>query len=316
MQPVLAEPVHPSVVDRLGAEVVRNRLRTEARLWSRKTRPREGIFRLGRFLPMNAIIRACLRAGGLHHRARREFLDVRIVENRVAIPNLPRAFDGYRLLQLADLHCDLDPALPGVIVDRLRSVRFDRAVLTGDYHNEIGSPYGESMRLMLRLIEHLGDEPLGVMGNHDFLGMIPPLEEAGLSMLLNENRRVARNGDSIWICGIDDPHLFKTHDLARARREVPAHGCAILLSHSPETYREAAAHGYALHLSGHTHGGQLCLPGGHAIVRKAAVPRALIAGRWSHGPMQGYTSRGTGSCNVAARLNCPPEITLHVLRRA
>jgi predicted MPP superfamily phosphohydrolase len=69
-------------------------------------------------------------------------------------------------------------------------------------------------------------------------------------------------------------------------------------------------------LSGHTHGGQICLPGGFVLIRNAPVPRHMLAGAWRHAGLQGYTSRGTGSCGVAARFFCPPEITLHVLRAA
>ena len=89
----------------------------------------------------------------------------------------------------------------------------------------------------------------------------------------------------------------------------------ILLSHSPETHREAAALGYDLQLSGHTHGGQICLPGGIPILHNApGCRRELIAGPWREGSMLGYTSRGAGAAGVAARFFCPPEITIHTLR--
>jgi predicted MPP superfamily phosphohydrolase len=68
-------------------------------------------------------------------------------------------------------------------------------------------------------------------------------------------------------------------------------------------------------LSGHTHGGQICLPGGrHLVSSSRGLPRQFVKGRWQSGGMCGYTSPGTGSSGVAARLNCPPEITVHVLR--
>jgi hypothetical protein len=64
-------------------------------------------------------------------------------------------------------------------------------------------------------------------------------------------------------------------------------------------------------LSGHTHGGQICLPGGHALIKVCDVPRRILAGAWHHRGMHGYTSVGTGSCGVPLRYFCPPEITLH-----
>ena len=70
-----------------------------------------------------------------------------------------------------------------------------------------------------------------------------------------------------------------------------------------------------LTLSGHTHGGQLCLPGGLPVMLEAKLPRAFGAGAWRHGAMAGYTSVGCGCSLMAVRLNCPPEITLHRLER-
>ena len=69
-------------------------------------------------------------------------------------------------------------------------------------------------------------------------------------------------------------------------------------------------------LSGHTHGGQICLPGGAPVTLSAVLPRSLGSGPWRHHGMIGYTSTGTGSSVVPVRFNCPPEITLHELRRS
>jgi predicted MPP superfamily phosphohydrolase len=89
-----------------------------------------------------------------------------------------------------------------------------------------------------------------------------------------------------------------------------------LLSHTPETYRHAAYADFNLMLCGHTHGGQICLPGGVPVITDADVPRALARGAWRYQNLVGYTSAGAGSCIVDVRINCPPEITLHRLRRA
>ncbi|HSD96826.1 MAG TPA: hypothetical protein VLB06_06745, partial [Sulfuricaulis sp.] len=90
----------------------------------------------------------------------------------------------------------------------------------------------------------------------------------------------------------------------------------ILLSHTPEAYRNAAHAGFRLMLCGHTHGGQICLPGGIPIITDADCPRALVAGPWMYHGLIGYTSVGAGASIVDVRLNCPPEITLHRLRCA
>jgi predicted MPP superfamily phosphohydrolase len=88
---------------------------------------------------------------------------------------------------------------------------------------------------------------------------------------------------------------------------------SVLLSHTPEIYRQAAHADFNLLLSGHTHGGQICLPGSIPIILDAVLPRRMGAGAWQYHNMTGYTSVGAGSSVVPVRLNCPPEITLHCL---
>jgi hypothetical protein len=81
-------------------------------------------------------------------------------------------------------------------------------------------------------------------------------------------------------------------------------------------YRHAAHADYDLMLCGHTHGGQICLPGGVPLLTDADSPRSIARGAWRYHGMIGYTSVGAGTSIVDVRLNCPPEITLHRLRRA
>ena len=301
---------------RLGRDVLERRILKQASLWAREMHQGRGIFKLEKIIPFDALIKRGLSVFGLQDYARRQFLDVRVVENAVRLPGLPEVFEGFRLLHLTDLHCDLDPELVDIVINRLKGLSCDAVVLTGDYHNRIGEEHDLSLELMGRLIPHLPGPRFGVLGNHDFIEKVVFLEEAGLPILLNESRCIERGGQRLWICGVDDPHFFQTHDLARARTGIPAGETTVLLSHSPETWREANSLGYSLMLSGHTHGGQVCLPGGFAVVRNAPIPRRLLAGPWKEGALRGYTSRGTGACGVAARLFCPPEITLHTLRRA
>ena len=168
---------------------------------------------------------------------------------------------------------------------------------------------------MARITAVLSPLRWGILGNHDFVEMVPSLAADGLPILLNEAACIRRGGEQLWIGGIDDPHFYKTHDLSAVRGRIPPGGFGILLSHSPETFGESSRLGFDFQLSGHTHGGQLCLPGGRPIIVPCRVEKKFILGRWRQGSLQGYTSPGTGSCGVAARLNCPPEVTLHILRR-
>jgi predicted MPP superfamily phosphohydrolase len=134
-------------------------------------------------------------------------------------------------------------------------------------------------------------------------------------MLLNECEVIARGSERIHLAGIDDAHFFKVDNIEKAASQIPKGEFSILLSHTPEIYRQAAHANFNLMLCGHTHGGQLCLPGSIPIKLEAILPRRMGAGAWQYHHMSGYTSVGAGSSVVAVRLNCPPEITLHCLRR-
>ncbi|NBZ95225.1 MAG: metallophosphoesterase [Proteobacteria bacterium] len=300
---------------RLGEEKAVRRLHLEERLHRRKAFQGLGPYALERFFSVNAVIGAAVTACGLKETGLRNILDLRIEEHEVTISGLPKAFEGFRLLQLADLHCDLDDRIMDRITEAMATVPHDAVVLTGDYHTKVHRPFDRSLAAMRRLIPLLHPKRFAILGNHDFLAKVAPLEEAGLPFLLNEALPLEHHGSRLWICGIDDPHFFRTHDLARACSVVPSNEPTILLSHSPETYREAATLGYSLMLSGHTHGGQMCLPGGFPVYRNApGCRREHLAGSWREGRMLGYTSRGSGTAGVAARFHCPPEITLHILK--
>jgi predicted MPP superfamily phosphohydrolase len=299
---------------RLGDEKTARRLYLEERLRRRKVARGLGPYAMERFFSVNAVIGAAVTACGLRATGLRNMLDLRVVEHHAVIPNLPTAFEGFRLLQLSGLHCDLDDRIMERIIGMMATVPHDAVVLTGDYHTKVHRPFDRSLAAMHRLIPLLHPKRFAILGNHDPLATVAPLEEAGLPILLNEALPLEHRGDRLWICGIDDPNFFRTHDLKAARARVHAGESAILLSHSPETYREAAPLGYSLTLSGHTHGGQMCLPGGFPIYRNApGCRREHLAGSWREGRMPGYTSRGSGTAGVAARFHCPPEITVHIL---
>jgi predicted MPP superfamily phosphohydrolase len=135
--------------------------------------------------------------------------------------------------------------------------------------------------------------------------MTPRLEAMGIRMLFNECEPIVRGDQTIYLAGIDDPHFYQTDDIKKAAASIPKGAFSVLLSHSPETYAQAEDEGFALMLAGHTHGGQLCLPGGVAIKLEAVLPRRMGAGAWRHKKLSGYTSTGAGTSLLPVRLNCP-----------
>lgn len=139
------------------------------------------------------------------------------------------------------------------------------------------------------------------------------LRQSRSGSLLNECAVIGCGSASLYLAGVDDAHFYRADNIEKAATNIPQGCVSILLSHTPEIYRQAAHAGFDLMLSGHTHGGQICLPGEIPILLEAKVPRALGAGAWRHSGMAGYTSVGAGSSVVPVRFNNRPEITLHRL---
>jgi hypothetical protein len=114
----------------------------------------------------------------------------------------------------------------------------------------------------------------------------------------------------LWLIGVDDPHYYGCDDLAQALETVPANAFRLLLAHTPEMFDEAARSGIHLYLTGHTHGGQICVPRIGPLLLYAECPRTYTRGHWRHNGMQGYTSAGVGCSMLPVRYSCPPEIAV------
>jgi len=299
---------------RIGRVHLRQRLGIEADHATQVFGRGRTFFHIENWYSIHALIRLTLRGLGLYRRGLRNATDIQIRRNEVVIPRLPEAFDGFTLLHLSDLHLDADPAYPTALIERLRHVDYDLCVITGDFRAKTHGPYDAALTALATVRPHLNRPIYAILGNHDSIRMAPGIEALGITLLLNESVRVERGGATIHLAGIDDPHYFQVDNFDKAAADIPAEATAILLSHSPEAYRHAAHAGFDLILSGHTHGGQICLPGGIALMTNAACPRRFCKGAWRYHAMQGYTSVGSGSSVVGVRFNCPPEITLHHLR--
>ena len=135
-------------------------------------------------------------------------------------------------------------------------------------------------------------------------------------MLLNQSEKIVRGDQRIHLAGIDDAHYYRADNIEKAASEIPRGEFSILLSHTPEVYLQAAHAGFSLVLSGHTHGGQICLPGSIPITLMRSCRGVWDRAPWTYHTMAGYTSVGVGTCIVAVRFNCLPEITLHHLQCA
>ena len=200
------------------------------------------------------------------------------------------------------------------LVELLPNLSYDVCVLTGDYRGPTFGPFDATLEGLKKVRSHLTGPIYGVLGNHDTIRMVPGLEEMGIRVLLNECEVISRGGRRLYLAGIDDAHYYRVDNIEKAAANIPQDGFSILLSHTPEIYRQAAHAGFNLLLGGHTHGGQICSPGSVPITLDSILPRRMGSGAWKYNDMIGYTSVGVGSSVVAVRINCLPEITLHHLR--
>ena len=261
-----------------------------------------------------------LKASGLHRRGRRNALDVRLVRLDLTFPDLPRRFDGYRLLHLTDPHFDMMDGLDAAVCRAVAGVSADLLVMTGDYRAAHAGPFDRILPPLARVVACVGaaDGVLATLGNHDDHHMVDAFEDLGIRVLVNETRTIRRGGHRLCVTGLDDVNRYYTPAADQALAAAGPLGpgdFGLALVHSAEMAAEAAAAGFSLYLCGHTHGGQICLPGGRPILTHMSRNRGLSAGLWSCGAMKGYTSPGAGVSGVPARFFSRGEVTLITLRR-
>lgn len=261
------------------------------------------------------LLRLALRLSGLYGHGQRNARDLGLIHHRLPIRDLPTSLVGLRLLHITDLHLDADPDFPRVLAERVRELDYDVCVLTGDYRYRTYGPLEPALAGLRYLRRCLRDPVYAVLGNHDSIHMVPAMEAMGIRPLLNEWHRFERGGESLYFVGVDDPHFFRADNLEKACHGLPEQAPSILLAHSPELFRQAAHSGFDAMLCGHTHGGQIRLPGGIALLTNADCPRQFAAGAWRYRTLYGYTSVGAGSSIVDVRFNCRPEVVLHSLSR-
>ena len=309
-----------SVVDRLerrlGRLHARQRLGIEADHEAQIFGQGLNFFHIENWYSIHSLIRAAFRLTGLYRRGLKNAADVQVRKTDLAFGSLPRAFEGFTLLHISDLHVDMNNGAMQRLMQLVPSLEYDICVLTGDFRGATFGPFETVIEGIARMCALLKSPVYGVLGNHDTIQMVPALEDLGIRMLLNECVSLWRANEQIYLVGIDDAHFYRVDNIEKAASTIPPASFTILLSHTPEVYRHAAHAGFDLLLSGHTHGGQICLPRSVPITLDSVLPRRFGSGLWRYHEMIGYTSVGVGSSVVPIRLNCLPEITLHRLHSA
>lgn len=242
----------------------------------------------------------------------------RLEQITLQFAHLPSALDGLRIAHVSDMHLGMPFTAENTrwAIDQVIAHRPDMLVLTGDFVS-----FASAIPSLPQILAPLQawQPPLGIFavpGNHDywegFADVQHTLEPLGVEFLLNAHRRLHYRQAELVIAGVDDMWESMS-DVAAALHGAPDGAFTLLLAHCPDVADTAAAHGVDLQLSGHTHGGHVCLPG----LGSLCLPRygwRYAVGHHRVGAMQLYVSRGIGG--LPFRLGCPPEATLITLRRS
>ncbi len=258
-------------------------------------------------------------------RAYARYVEPRIlITEQVAVrsPRISAPLDGVRIGVLSDFHLGngVDEARMEQAVAQLNALKPDIVLLGGDYIHRwgLGAKAAHALRELFA--------PLGVfavLGNHDYWNGPRQLVQAfneqfaqasfPFKLMRNESFQLNINGTPLHIVGVDDVTLHK-HNFAKAVQGLPKHEAAILLVHEPDIADEAAAaHPFALQVSGHSHGGQVRIPFVHPWWTPTWA-RKYIYGLMTVNEMPLYVTRGIGMSWMPMRFLCPPEVTLITLR--
>jgi len=223
---------------------------------------------------------------------------------------------GLTVLHISDIHLRHKVGfLENLLVARINRLQPDLLLITGDFLDDLGS-----LQDMITLIRSCKVKVgiYGVLGNtdHHFFrtkGLAKELQDSGMTLLMNENRRVdLPNGQTIWLAGVDDP-VGKRDKLYQALEGVPIGEPILLLAHSPDIYVEAVLAKISMLCVGHTHGGQVGIP--YLIERSDYANRGpFMSGVFHDGKTTMYVNRGIGTKTLPIRFLCRPEITSYVWR--
>lgn len=308
-------------------------MKRTVRRYQRKLRPRQRLrewracdmaynplhpfFNFERAIYYHVLMGTAFRMMRLYAKGKQNALAIRLNQLTLSFEDLPAAFDDYTILFLTDLHLDGLEGLDERIKALVAPLTVDLCLFGGDYRTELSGPYSKVLIRMRRLVRAIQarDGLYAILGNHDCTEMVQPLEERGLTFLINDAVELKRGEDRLWLVGIDDPHYYQAHDLPQAFAKVPSQAFSILLAHAPEVYDQAAAHGAKLYLCGHTHAGQVHIPSLGAVFTHTRAPRKYSQGHWQYDQMQGYTSAGVGVSGIPVRFGTLGEVALIRLTR-
>jgi predicted MPP superfamily phosphohydrolase len=237
-----------------------------------------------------------------------------IEHKRIKLDRMPPVFDGFRIVQLSDVHHGPFSSREQIerAIETANRLQPDIIALTGDYISKERLYAAPCAEMLGKLKARFG--VYAVLGNHDHWVDAPLLTDLfraeGITVLINEGMRFEQNGETFWIAGVEDS-MVGLEDISLALAGAREDEMKLLLAHNPIVLRRAVRASVDLVLSGHTHGGQVAIRG----ERSSARPRKrALQGLWRQGNTQIYVNRGLGTVVLPIRYGCPPEISLLELR--
>ena len=240
-----------------------------------------------------------------------------IEHHQIYLKRLPPAFDGFRIVQLSDIHHSPFTSRAQIerAVDTANRLQPDIVALTGDYISKERRYAAPCAELLGKLRARHG--VFAVLGNHDHWTDAPLITDLfraeRMTVLVNQGMRFELKGAAFWLAGVDDT-MVGLEDLPLALAGSREDELKLLLAHNPIILRRAARAGVDLVLSGHTHGGQVSLRSERSLAGRPR--RRLLRGLAHQGETQIYVTRGLGTVVLPVRFGCPPEVSLLELRTA
>ena len=256
-------------------------------------------------------------------------LDMEVTHQRIRLARLPKAFEGFRIAQLSDVH--ISPFMPADEIRRCITIanglKANLVALTGDYVSDDPAAEREVVQALAGLRAPFG--VFGCLGNHEFYtetedSITRLFAAVGIRTLRQERAPIQSHGEVLNLIGVDyqqarfsrdhDGHLVDRY-LEGNEKLVMRDMVNILLSHNPNSFDRAAELGIDLTLAGHSHGGQLALSfvnRGLALVRPETP---YVSGWYEKSGGQLYVNRGIGTTGPPIRLGARPEITVLELTR-
>jgi predicted MPP superfamily phosphohydrolase len=251
-----------------------------------------------------------------------ERIDFRVREIDVPVPGLPKDLEGLRIAQLSDIHLSafLSERELARAIDAANEVRPHLAVVTGDLISTRGDPLDACLRQLARLRADAGI--LGCMGNHENYAHAKEYASAegarlGVRFLRRQTQPLRFGGAILNVAGVDYQPIAERSGYLRGAEKLVVPGAVnVLLSHNPDVIPAAAARGFDLTLSGHTHGGPVTVEILDQELNPARFLTPFVYGLYRAGKGAGYVTRGIGTIGIPARIGAPPEIAVLRLRKA